>query len=319
MNTGASTEPIVYIHDQFVPASQAKLNIYDAGIVLGATVTEMLRTFKHKLYKTDDHLRRISRALKYVRFDIGMSLGDFAGIVNRVTDQNAALLHPDDELGVVIFVTAGEFPIYAGSAAGSARLKPTVCVHSFPLPYELWAAKFEVGQHLVTPSIRHVPPQCYDPKMKYRSRMHYYLGDQEARLVSPDASALLLDLDGNVTETGGANFLIVEDGAIVSPTLRNILPGISRAVVRELAMKLKIPFIERDFQLFNVVNAQEAFTSTTPYCLMPVTKINGLPVGDGNPGPVFQRLMQAWSDELGVDILQQFRDGAVRRQAGSAR
>jgi branched-chain amino acid aminotransferase len=149
--------------------------------------------------------------------------------------------------------------------------------------------------------------------MKYRSRMHYYLGDQEARLVSPDASALLLDLDGNVTETGGANFLIVEDGAIVSPTLRNILPGISRAVVRELAGKLKIPFIERDFQLFNVVNAQEAFTSTTPYCLMPVTKINGLPIGDGKPGPVYHRLMQAWSDELGVDILAQFREGARRR------
>lgn len=313
MSTGSAVEPIVYVHDQFVTASQAKLNIYDAGIVLGATVTEMLRTFKHKLYKTDDHLRRISRALKYVRFDIGMSLGDFAGIVNRVTDHNAALLHPDDELGVVIFVTAGEFPIYAGSAAGSARLKPTVCVHSFPLPYELWAAKFEVGQHLVTPSIRHVPPQCYDPKMKYRSRMHYYLGDQEARLVSPDASALLLDLDGNVTETGGANFLIVEDGAIVSPTTRNILPGISRAVVRELAKKLNIPFIERDFQVFNVVNAQEAFTSTTPYCLMPVTKINGLPIGDGKPGPVFQRLLQAWSDELGVDILAQFREGARRR------
>ena len=319
MSSGSQPEPIVYVHDEFVPASRAKLNIYDAGIVLGATVTEMLRTFKHKLYKTDEHLQRIGRALKYVRFDIGMSLADFAGIVSRVAVENAALLHPDDELGVVIFVTAGEFPIYAGSAAGSARLKPTVCVHSFPLPYELWAAKFETGLHLVTPSIRHVPPQCYDPKMKYRSRMHYYLGDQEARLVAPDAAALLLDLDGNVTETGGANFLIVEDGAIVSPTTRNILPGISRAVVRELAGKLGIPFIERDFQVFNVINALEAFTSTTPYCMLPVTRINGLPVGDGRPGPVFQRLLNAWSNEIGVDILNQFQSGAARRQAAAAR
>ena len=97
------------------------------------------------------------------------------------------------------------------------------------MPFELWAKKMQTAQHLVTPSIRHVPPQCYDPKMKYRSRMHYYLADQEARLVDPEAVALLLDLDGNVTETSGANFLIVEHGTIVSPTLRNTLPGVSRA------------------------------------------------------------------------------------------
>ena len=81
--------------------------------------------------------------------------------------------------------------------------------------------------------------------MKYRSRMHFYLADQEARLVDPEAVALLLDLDGNVTETSGANFLIVENGAIVSPTTVNTLPGISRAMVIELAAKLGIPFIER--------------------------------------------------------------------------
>src|SRR2546429_9604409 len=94
------------------------------------------------------------------------------------------------------------------------------------------------GAHLVTPSVRHVPPQCYDPKMKYRSRMHYYLADQEARLVDPDALALLLDLDGNITETSGANFQIVEDGRIISPTTRNTLPGVSRAMVIELAGNL---------------------------------------------------------------------------------
>ena len=315
MSTGPNAEPIVYLREEYLPASKAKLNIYDAGIVLGATVTEMLRTFRHKLFKTTEHVQRIARALKYVRFDIGMSPNDLAGIVERVTAHNAALLHPDDELGVVIFITAGEFPIYAGGAAASARLQPTVCVHSFPLPYELWAAKLETGQHLVTPSIRHVPPQCYDPKMKYRSRMHYYLGDQEARLVAPDASALLLDLDGNVTETGGANFLMVEDGTIVSPTLRNILPGISRGMIRELAERLGIPFVEREFQVFNVINAQEAFTASTPYCLLPVTKINGLPIGDGRPGPIFQRLISAWSEDLGLDIAAQFRDGAARRTA----
>src|SRR5205823_400528 len=111
-----------------------------------------------------------------------------------------------------------------------------------------------------------------------RSRMHYYLADQEARLVDPDAIALLLDLDGNLTETSGANFMIVERGTIVAPTTANTLPGVSRAMVIGLAAKLGIPFVERDLQVYSAINADEAFLTSTPYCVMPVTRINGIAI-----------------------------------------
>lgn len=309
------TEPLVYLTGKLVPASQAHLAIFDAGVVLGATVTEMTRTFRHEPYRLDDHLDRLFRSLKYTRMDIGTTKSELASISRELIANNSRFIGPDDELGLIHFVTAGEFPVYAGSAGRSARLTPTVCAHTFPMPFELWAPKLDTGSHLVTPSIRHVPPQCYDPKMKYRSRMHYYLADKEAQLVDPDASALLLDLAGNVTETGGANFLIVENGTIVSPTLTNTLPGISRATVIELAEKLGIPFAVKDFQVHSVMNADEAFTATTPYCLMPVTRINGVSIGEGRPGPVWKRLMTAWSELVGLDIVQQMRDGARRRTA----
>jgi branched-chain amino acid aminotransferase len=148
--------------------------------------------------------------------------------------------------------------------------------------------------------------------------MHYYLADHEARMADPDAAALLLDLDGNVTETSGANFLIVERGTVVSPTTRNTLPGISRAIVIELCGKLGISFVERDFQVFNVINADEAFTSSTPYCVAPVTRINGVPIADGKPGPMVKRLLAAWGEEVGLDIAAQIQDGARRRTATSA-
>lgn len=308
-------EPLVFLTGKLVPASQAHLAIFDAGIVLGATVTEMTRTFKQQPYRLDDHIDRLFRSLKYTRMDISMSKGELASVTRELIAHNAKLIHPEDELGVIHFVTAGEFPVYAGSAGRAARLTPTVCAHTFPMPFELWAPKLDTGSHLVTPSIRHVPPQCYDPKMKYRSRMHYYLADKEAQLVDPDASALLLDLNGNVTETGGANFLIVENGTIVSPTLTNTLPGISRATVIELADKLGIPFVVRDFQVHNVMNADEAFTATTPYCIMPVTKINGVPIGTGQPGPIWKKLLSAWSELVGLDIERQIRDVAKRRTA----
>lgn len=310
-------EPLVFLNGRTVPASQAHLAVYDAGVVLGATVTELVRTFRKQLYRLDDHLGRLAHSLHYVRFDIGLSMTELGQTVRQLVAHNAGLLGPDEELGAVIFVTAGEYATYAGSAAGNVRTTPTVCAHTFPLPFELWAAKLQAGVHLVTPSIRHVPPQCYDAKMKCRSRMHYYLADQEARLVDPDASALLLDLEGNVAETSAANFLMVEEGTIVSPSLRNTLPGVSRATVIELAAKLKIPFEVRDFQPFDAINAAEAFLASTPYCLMPVTKINGIAVGSGRPGPIYHRLIEAWSQLVGFDVLAQIIEGAKRRTASA--
>lgn len=307
------SESLVYLNGRMVPASQAHVAIYDAGVVLGATVTEMTRTFRGQLFRLEDHIDRLYRSLKYTRMEIGLSKEQLCGISRELVAHNAKLADPADELGLIHFVTAGEFPVYAGSAGKSARTTPTVCAHTFPMPIEYWAAKMEAGAHLVTPSIRHVPPQCYDPKMKYRSRMHYYLADKEAQLVDPDAMALLLDLDGNVTETGGANFLMVERGTVVSPTTVNTLPGISRATVIELAAKLGIPFVEKDIQVHSVMNADEAFLTTTPYCLMPVTKLNCVVIGDGRPGPMYRRLMSAWSELVGLDIERQIIDGAKRR------
>jgi len=278
------------------------LAIYDAGIVLGATVTEMTRTFQHRLYRLEDHLDRLFRSLRYVRIEIGLTQRELAEISQALVRHNTRMLEAGGELGLIHFATPGEYKAYAGSAGQSVRTTPTVCVHTFPLPFEMWAKKIRTGAHVVTPSIRHVPPQCYDPKMKYRSRMHYYLADKEAQLADPEAIALLLDLDGNVSETSGANFLIVDRGTIVSPTLRNTLPGISRATVIELAAKLGIPFVERDFQVFSVMNADEAFLASTPYCLMPVTRINGVTIGDGQPGPILGRLLAAWNDSVGLDI-----------------
>ena len=298
-------EPIVYLSGRMVPASQASVKIYDGGIVLGATTTECTRTFKHKLYRIEDHVARLFRSLKYMRLDIGMSQEDMLRISEEVCERNAKLIKPEEELGLIHFVTPGEFKVYAGSAAGGPPPTPTVCVHTFPMPFYLWADLLRVGAHCWTPSIRHVPPQCIDPKMKYRSRMHYFLADGETHAADPKAVTLLLDLDGNVTETGGANFLIAKDGGVLSPTTRNILPGVSRQVVIEMCADLGIPFVERDLQVHDVVNADEAFLSTTPYCLAPVTKLNGISIGKGVPGPMFKRLIDRWSLLAGLDIVAQ--------------
>ena len=191
-------------------------------------------------------------------------------------------------------------------AAGQKKNAPTFCMHTFRLPFEIWRSYFTDGVHVVTPSIRHIPPQCTDPKMKCRSRMHWWLASKESELVDPRAIPLVLDLDGNVTETGGSNFLIAKDGAVISPPPRNILPGISLQTIRELCGELDIPFVERDLQVHDVINADEAFLPTTPYCMAPVTKINGIEIGDGVPmGPLFRSLIGRWSERVGLNIVEQ--------------
>ncbi len=313
------SETIVYLNGQFVPESQAHISIYDRAVVLGATVTEMTRTFRHQPFRLEDHVDRLFRSLHYCGFDIGISKQQLIDITLRVAEHNCALIDAEDDVGIVHFATPGEFHEYVGSAGRSPRTTPTICVHSFPIPFHYFDEKIRHGSHAVTPSIRHIPVQCIDPKMKCRSRMHYFLAERQAQQVDPDAICLMLDLDGNVTETSGSNFLIIERDTLVSAPRHLILPGISRATVIELASQMNLGFEERLIQVHDVVNADEAISTTTPYCLCPVTRINGQTIGDGKPGAVYHRLAEAWSERVGMDIVAQITNGAARtRQAQEA-
>lgn len=298
-------EPIVFLNDRFVPASQAAINIYDLGIVLGATLTEMTRTFRQTPFRLEDHIARLYRSCRYASMTPSLTADQMLDKTVELIEQNARGLDARDELGIVHFITPGENRIYAGSAAGNARLTPTVCIHSFPLPFSAWRHLLTDGAHVVTPSIRHVPPECVDPRMKNRSRLHWWLADQQTRLVDPKAITLLLDLEGNVTECAGSNFVIVRGDTIVSPPAKQILEGVSLVTVRELAGKLGLRWQEAQLQPYDVVNADEAWLTTTPYCLAPATKINGIPIGDGKPGPQCARMLAAWSECVGVDIRAQ--------------
>lgn len=299
-----STEPIVYLRDRFLPATDAHLSIYDLGIVLGATITDLLRTFRQEPYRLEQHVARFHESCRYARIAPPLAAAALGEATRELIRHNAALLPTGGELCVVYFITPGESPIYAGSAAG-VNAVPTFCIHSFPMPFALFRRFFVDGIHLVVPQTRHVPPVCVDPKVKNRSRLHWWLAEQEAKLVDPGAMPLLLDTEGNLTETSGANFLLVKNGEVLSPTPRNILLGVSRHVIRELCGRLGIGFRERDLQLYDAVTADEAFVATTPYCMAPVTRINGMPVARG---PVFERLIEAWSGDVGVDIRRQFVD-----------
>ncbi len=291
-----------YLNGQFVPSEEAVVRVNDAGFVLGATVAERLRTFGGRLFKTREHLSRLARSLEIIGVKPGESLDELSERAEQLVAHNHPLGEPGDDLSLVIFVTPGPL----SSLAVAARPRPTVCMHTSPLPFGTWVDKYSQGTGLVTTGIGQVPGECWPAELKCRSRVHYYLADREAEADDPGAAALLLDREGNVTETSIANLLVWrESEGLVSPPAETILPGITLATVAELAAKLDIPLQYRAISADELVHADELLLASTPYCLLPVTRFNRWPVGDGGPGHTFRRLLSAFGELVGVDIEQQ--------------
>ena len=298
------SEPIAYLSGAFVPASECKLPVYDLGIVLGAAVTDFLRTFNLEPFRMEQHIRRFYRSCKYARIQPPVSFEESQAVTKRLLEHNSGC-HPGREIGVIYYMTAGQNFVYAGAAGGTGELTPTYVQHTFPLPVELWRDVFVTGVHCITPAPRHIPPQCLSSKIKNRNRLHMWIGDQEAHFIDPNAVALYLDINGNISETGGSNFVMYSKGTVISPQRSNILWGESLEFLTGILGEMDIPFLEQDIQTYDVINADEAWLPTSPYCLGPVTKINGQPIGSGKPGPVWHHIIDRWSELVKKDIYEE--------------
>ncbi len=297
-------QPLAFLNGEFIPAAELHIPVYDAGFVLGATVTEQLRTFGGKLFHAEAHFKRLQRSLEIVQLELSISLPTLADAAATLTSENHKLLQPGDDLGLSIFVTPGDYvPLAEGRDDG-----PRVAMHTYRLAFGRWAAYYDRGCRLVTTPIQQIPSECWPAELKCRSRMHYYLADLAARKQDPEARAVLLDRRGMVTETATANILAYRTGeGLVTPPPGVVLPGISLMALRGIADAERIAFVERDLSIADLTTADEVLLTSTPNCLLPVVNVNGVTLGRGIPGSVFHRLLKAWSDAVGLDIAEQAR------------
>ena len=295
-------ENVIYVNGEFVPEGEAKVSIFDIGFMYSAVFMEAVRTFRHEVYRLDDHLDRLERSMRYAGLEPLVTQAEMGEVIHKTIDANISQFAEDDDLWVCAEVTPGAgfpHPMMKGRKA-----QPTVIAYASPLPYDEYARCYTQGKPAVVPAVRNVPPACVDPRGKSRYRMHYFMAKLEAAARDENAFALLLDVDGFVTEGSGANFFVASNGVLRTPMTRNILDGISRRVVMELARKLGIEVVECDMTLYDVYGADEAFWTTSSYCILPCSRVNHMPVKQV-PGPITQRLLRAWSDEVGVDIVGQ--------------
>ena len=288
-----------YFSGEWVPFSQVKIDPLDRGFTVGDVVYDVARTFNGKSFRMQQHIDRFYRSLKYVRIDPGLAPEDMLEISEDVIRRNEHLRSDVGDFTVTQFVTRGP-----GRAARSAG-PPAVCVKVAAFRFERYAKLYNQGAHGIITRTRSYPVNSLDPKIKHYSRMNFNMADLEAADVDPDGWPILTDIEGNLTEGTGYNMFLVTDGVIKSPSDRSILQGVSREMVFDLAQQLNIPVVEEDLQPYDLYTADEAFFSSTSPCVVPMTRADKRQLGDGKPGPVTQQLLAAWSEVVGMDIVDQ--------------
>jgi len=293
-------QPIAYLNGKWIATEQLSVPVSDSGFMLGVTVAEQLRTFAGKIFRLDAHLQRLFRSLEIVGVDPLLTKARFQAIAEELITHNHPLLAAGDDLGLTIFVTPG--PLHSTGPA-----QPTVCLHTSPVRFNTFAAKYEIGESLATTDVVQVSPRSWAPELKCRSRMHYYLADKQAREKFPGSRAIMIDGEGFVTEATTANLVVVRDGHLLTPPAEKVLPGISLAVLRELATNLNITLMQCDLRPQDVASADEVLLVSTSPCVLPATRLNGRPIAAGvvSNGSLQRNLLRAWSDHVGVDILAQ--------------
>jgi len=293
---------LVYINGEYYPEQEAKISVFDSAVMLGDCVTESTRTFAQKPFKLREHIQRLFKSLKICRFDCGMSPSELEAVTIEVLERNLPAYAREEDMWIVHNISRG---VYMPVGDPSMPRPPTIIIHTAPMDLRYWAPFYIHGCHAVTPPSRAMPAIALDPKIKNRSRLAYTLAELECKLVDPMAQGILLDINGYIAENKGGNFFIVSEGVLKTPRTLQVLAGITRQTTLEIAQRLGIPTQETDLQPYDVYTAEEAFFTSTPYCIMPATKFNGLPIGDGRVGPVTKRLLQGWAELTGVDVVQQ--------------
>lgn len=294
------TKPMAWMNGRVLPYSEMALPVWDLGVVAGASISEMARTFQHCPFRLTEHLNRLCGSCRNLGFRIPYATAELLDAAEQIVAGNTELLPPQEDLGIVMFVTAGANRTYLGVGELPG---PTVGIHTFRLPLELWKNAAVEGLRLFIPERRQFSAHTLPVSHKTRNRLHWWLADQEAHSKISGSRALLLDGDGFLTETSAACFYGVIGGRIVTAS-DNVLDSMSRRIVEQAAKTCGLSFDSRNVSPDEIPQMSEAFVSSTPVGVLRVRSIGEhefAPVADS----VIPQLTEYWQQLTGVNPLDQ--------------
>ena len=277
----------IYIDGNFHDQAEAKISVFDHGLLYGDGVFEGIRFYNDRVFRLEEHVDRLWDSSRAIALDIPMSKSELVAATLETIRQND--LH-DGYIRLVVTRGVGSL----GLSPDSCR-RPSIIIIAATIalyPEEL----YQKGLTMVTCSTRRTPPAALSPRVKSLNYLSNILGKLEAQNAGA-GEGLMLNEQGYVSECTGDNIFIVKKGDISTPHLSSgILAGVTRAVVFELAEKLGIRTVERELIRHDIYTADECFLTGTAAEVIPAVQLDRRLIGNGQPGPITLQLIESFRE-----------------------
>jgi len=271
---------VVFVNGELAPRASAKVSVFDSSVQGGDAVWEGLRVYKGRIAALDGHLQRLQNSAKSLAFESVPSTDEVRDAIFKTLAANDMR----DESHIRLTLTRGE-KITSGM---NPRLNQSGCCL---IVLAEWKPPVysDDGIRVITASTRRNTPQCLDSKIHHNNLLNNILASIEANVAGAD-SAIMLDIDGFVSETNDTNLFIVNDAKVLTPIADSCLPGLTRRMILDICKEQGIPAAERRLSMTEVYTANEVFTSGTMGELTPILEADGRVIGNGRPGDMTKRL-----------------------------
>jgi len=275
-------ESIVYIDGRFLPKGEAKVSVYDHGLLYGDGIFEGIRVYNGRVFKLDEHIKRLYESAKSIELSVPMSEEVMKKTILETIRRNGL-----KDAYVRLVVTRG-----VGDLGLDPRKCPTPSIIVIADRIDLWKEK---SLKAITASTRRNAATALNPMIKSLNYLNNILAKLEANRANV-SEAIMLNQRGLVCEGTGDNIFIVKDGVLATPPpSSNILVGITRGVIMDLAAKEGLKAEERDVTIHELYNADEALLAGTAVEVRPLVEVDGRKIGNGEPGPITMKLMEKFN------------------------
>ncbi|MEM3554057.1 MAG: branched-chain-amino-acid transaminase [Candidatus Bathyarchaeia archaeon] len=279
-------ELLVYIDGEYYPKSQAKISVYDHGLLYGDGVFEGIRAYNGVVFKLKEHIDRLYRSAHAIMLQIPITKEEMINIVLETLRKNNL---KDAYIRLVVTRGVGDLGLDPRKCS-----KPTIIVITDTIALHKSEAK-EKGITAMLTWVKRDPVDATSHEIKSLNYLNSILAKIEANINGVD-EAICLDKNGFVCEGVAENIFIVKNGRIYTPpSYTGALPGITAETVKELAKSLGYEVLEKNITPYELFTADEVFFTGTAAEIIPVREINKRQIGNGKPGPITKRLMEEFS------------------------
>jgi len=279
-------ELLVYVDGEYYPKSQAKISVYDHGLLYGDGIFEGIRAYNGVVFKLKEHIDRLYRSAHTIMLQIPVTKEEMMRIVLETLRKNNL---KDSYIRLVVTRGVGDLGLNPRKCS-----KPTIIVITDTIALHKGEAK-EKGVTAMLSWVKRDPVDATTHEIKSLNYLNSIMAKIEANISGVD-EAICLDKNGFVCEGVAENIFIVKNGQIfTSPSYTGALPGITAEAAAKLARKLRYEVVEKNITPYELFNAEEVFFTGTAAEIVPVREINKRTIGNGMPGPVTKKLMEEFS------------------------